>query len=340
MHLNIHDEKFSKISSVFNNTSATYKFYWFWSILESVENGTKTIGKKELFAKMLALSWYTVNYFHISFGKQDLIQNAIYSVREIENLPIDTRQNKILNTLINSNNKSTVSTLLHFDNNVPHKFLSPWLGTGSKKIVYELSLDKSKNAPYSLFKDNIIIDDDWFIFFQLNLGVLKSFCYWHLSLFLQSRNPSVPEIPNKIQRPIIRGNLTNHKRKYWDIVLNELGYIKCIYTQKELIVGEYIIEHFIPHQFVAHDLMWNLIPAESSFNSTKSAKLPSFDKYFDDFYALQKEGFEIVQKSKPKNKFLQDYLTIFPLLNFDRSRFEEFIQPMLTIAHNNGFEYL
>ncbi len=148
------------------------------------------------------------------------------------------------------------------------------------------------------------------------------------------------KIPNKIHRPVIRGSLTNHKRKYWDIVLNELGYIDCIYTQKKLKVGDYIIEHFIPHQFVAHDLMWNLIPAESSFNSTKSAKLPSFDKYFDDFYAIQKEGFDIIRKSNPGNKFLQHYLTIFPHLSFEKSKFEEHIQPMLTIAHNNGFEYL
>ena len=86
--------------------------------------------------------------------------------------------------------------------------------------------------------------------------------------------------------------------------------------------------------------MWNLIPAESSFNSTKSAKLPSFDKYFDDFYGIQKEGFNIIRKTNPRNKFLQDYLTIFPYLNFEKSKFEQHIQPMLTIAHNNGFEYL
>ena len=340
MHDKNYNQKFSKISSVFNNTSATYKFYWFWSLLESVEDGKKKIDKTEVFARMLTLSWHTVNYFHLSFGKQDLIQDAIHKIKELENLPIDAKHNIILKTLIDSENNTTKATLLHFDKNVPHKFLSPWLGTGSKSKVYELSLDKTKNAPYCLYNDYVIIDDDWFDFFRRNIGVLKSFCFWHLSLFLQSRNPGVPEIPNKIHRPIIRGSLTEHKQKYWDIVLSELGYIDCIYTQKKLKVGGYIIEHFIPHQFVAHDLMWNLIPAESSFNSTKSAKLPSFEKYFDDFFAIQKEGFDIIRRRNPRNKFLQDYLTIFPHLSFDKSKFEEHIQPMLTIAHNNGFEYL
>ena len=86
--------------------------------------------------------------------------------------------------------------------------------------------------------------------------------------------------------------------------------------------------------------MWNLIPAESSFNSKKSSKLPRIDDYFDDFYHLQKEGFDIIKKTSPKNKFLQDYLLIFPKLDFNKSKFQEHIEPMLTIAHNNGFEYM
>ena len=330
----------SKLASVFRSTSATYKFYWFWAILEAIEEGKSTINKKEIFARMLSLSWYTVNYFHISFGKQDLIQQAIFNVKDLENLSIDDKQSVILNRLIKSKNPETIKLLLHFDNNVPHKFLSPWLGSGSRAKVYEQSLNKNINAPYQLHKEHIVINDKWFNYFRNNLGILKSFCFWNLALFLQSRNPNVPDIPNKIHRPIIRGSLNKHKQKFWDIVLNELGYINCIYTNEKLVVGDYIIEHFLPHQFVAHDLMWNLIPADSQFNSKKSDKLPPFEKYFDDFYYLQKEGFEIIKKKSPKNKFLQDYLTIFPELFFDKSRFIEHIQPMLTIAHNNGFQYL
>lgn len=340
MHLINYDESFSKISSVFKNTSATYKFYWFWSILESVENGNKAINKRELFARMLTLSWHTVNYFQLSFGKQDLIQNAIFNVKELENLDIDAKHSLILRSLMETKNPKTIALLNHFNNNVPHKFLSPWVGTGSKSKVYASSLDKDNNAPYKLYSDQIKIDDRWFVFLRNNLGVLKSFCFWNLSLFLQNRNPNVPEIPNKIHRPIIRGSLIKHKREFWDLVLDELGYVNCIYTGEKLVVGNYIIEHFLPHQFVAHDLMWNLIPAETLFNSAKRDKLPSFEKYFHDFCALQNEGFKIIKRSKPKNKFLQDYLNIFPQLNFDKSKFQDHIQPMLTIAHNNGFQYL
>jgi hypothetical protein len=38
----------SKLVSIFRNTSATYKFYWFWAILESIESGKQTITKMKI----------------------------------------------------------------------------------------------------------------------------------------------------------------------------------------------------------------------------------------------------------------------------------------------------
>jgi len=43
----------------------------------------------------------------------------------------------------------------------------------------------------------------------------------------------------------------------------------------------------------------------------------------------------------PKNKFLEDYLTIVPDISlFEKQRVYEQIQQMATIARNNGFELL
>lgn len=330
----------SKLTSVFRHTSATYKFYWFWAILESIEENKKVITKKEIFARMITLSWYTVNYFLISFGKQDEIQKAVKELKEIENLQVDSKHEVIFNTLMNSTNKETISILNHFDLNVPHRFISPWLGSGNKTEIYHLSIINSKEVPYSLYKNKIEISENWLVYFKNNMGVLKAFCYWNLTLFLQSRNPNVPDISNKIHRPIIRKSLNKHKIKFWDLVINEYGAIECIYTKRKLNIGEYAVEHFIPFQFVAHDLMWNLIPADRYFNSKKSDKLPKFEDYFNSFYELQKVGFDIIKKSAPKNKFLQDYLPLFPNKKIEKNKFEDFIKPMLTIAHNNGFQYL
>ncbi len=42
---------------------------------------------------MISNAWFTVNYFHVSFGKQDLIQQAIQAINETEKIPIDEKHN-------------------------------------------------------------------------------------------------------------------------------------------------------------------------------------------------------------------------------------------------------
>ena len=40
---------------------------------------------------------------------------------------------------------------------------------------------------------------------------------------------------------------------------------KLIFEEKN-----FALDHFIPHAFVSHDLIWNLLPIEKRFNSIKS----------------------------------------------------------------------
>lgn len=330
----------SKLAAVFNNTSATYKFYWFWAIIEAVESGERKIEKKDLFAKMLTLSWYTLNYFYISFGKQDAIQDAVHEIKELEDIKIDINPSKLHNQIRRSQNPKTSSILWHFDNNVPHKFLSPWLGSGTRKSVYENSVNPKFNAPYILEKEFILINQNWIDYFRTHSGILKTFCYWNLTLFLQKRNPNVPEIANKIQRPLLRSGLSDQKKKYWDLVIDELSSLNCIYTGAALQKGSYDIDHFVPYQFVAHDSMWNLIPAERTFNRQKGSKLPDFDDFFEPFFKIQRTGFEIIKNNKPKNRYLEDYLFLFPGLEMNKDKFAAHVKTTLSLAHNNGFEYL
>jgi len=328
------------LSACFRNKSTTYKFYWLLAIIEAVEEGQAKIDKRDLFARMIANAWYTVNYFQVSFGKQDKFRDAIQFLKELEGIEIDAGKKAIRERLLNSTNKETLRQLKHFDNQVPHWFLSPWIKEDSKRLIMELSQANFEFPPYALYSDCIVVQPDWKDYFIRNAGMLKDFCYWNLNLYLQSRNPNVPGISNKLKRPEKRGSLSAHKKNFWDLVIDELGFVECIYTEKKLTKGSYAVEHFVPFQFVAHDLMWNLIPADHQFNSSKSDKLPSMERYFDDFYDIQKEAVSIVQKIQPQNRFLEEYLMVFPDLNLDKGRYIECIQPMLTIAQNNGFQYM
>jgi hypothetical protein len=84
---------------------------------------------------MISNAWFTVNYFHVSFGKQDLIQDAIKIVNEIEGIQIDEKQSSVFQKLSSTKNSETKRLLWHFNKNVPHWFLSPWFQSMDKKKI-------------------------------------------------------------------------------------------------------------------------------------------------------------------------------------------------------------
>lgn len=332
-----------KLASVFNSTSATYKFYWLLSIIELVEEGNVEIPKKKIFSRMISTSWYTINYFHISFGNQDKLQHAVEHILLNEGLTLDEKKTSIDYHLEHTKNRETIKQLMHFDKNVPHWLLSAWFPGLDRVSIYEKSSRFENDCLYGLKKDTIEINPIWILYLKTNAKILKDFCYWNLSLFLQVRNPNVPDIPNKLIKPATRNSLTKPTNDYWKLVFQELGAIDCIFTNTKLRFEEknFALDHFVPHAFVSHDLIWNLLPIERSFNSSKSDKLPQFDKYFNKFYELQKIAFEINKQHNPKSKYMDEFLTIFPSIDsFEREKFSSTIQPLLTIANNNGFLYM
>ena len=196
---------------------------------------------------------------------------------------------------------------------------------------------------YGLHKDFIVINPIWIPYLQSNSKVLKDFCYWNLALFLQNRNPNVPDIPNKLIKPATRNSLTKPTNDYWKLVFQELGGIDCIFTNTKLRFEEknFALDHFVPHAFVSHDLIWNLLPIEKKFNSFKSDKLPQFEIYFDKFYEIQKTAFEINKQNNPKSKYMDEFLTIFTTIDsFEKEKFANTIRPLITIANNNGFLFM
>ncbi|WP_202615347.1 HNH endonuclease domain-containing protein [Algoriphagus kandeliae] len=308
------------------------------------EEGLK-IEKRKIFARMLANAWYTVNYFKVSFGKQDKIQEAISYFHQKKGIPIDLGRTRVWERILSFSDHGSISVLSHFDNQVPHWFLSPWFPKMSKSQIYLNSRDSKRRVPYFLDSDFVEINTEWLGYFLKNAAILKDFCFWNLSLFLQKQNPNVPDIPNKLIKPINRASLNRQKKDFWNFYFDEVKEQKCIYSGENLTSKNYVLDHFIPYNFVSHDLNWNLVPAHSSINASKSDKLPRLNQYFDSFFEIQKRALEIVIKRNPSTKFIEDYLSIFPSIEsfqysgLPKNRFKETIEPLITIAHNNGFEY-
>lgn len=342
------------LAACFNKTVATYKFYWFLSMLQELEKGKTLINKRSLFARMLSNSWYTANYFNLSYGKSDVLKNQISAISKIENIPIHFEREKVFRLINESNNKKTIRILTHCDNQVPHWFLSPWfegligIDSEKKKKIYELNADKKRKCLYFLKKEEIEINPEWLDYLLENTKFLKSFCYWNLTLFFQKHNPSVPDIANKIIKDSQRPKLDKQRKEYWHLVFKEVQEIECIYTKEKISIDNYAVEHFVPHSFVAHDLIWNLIPASPRFNSSKNNRLPQFEVFFDRFFDSQLTGLKIICEKYPRNRLLEDYLDAFSeipnlkTIHYPefKTKFQDTIKPLITIASNNGFQFL
>ena len=111
-------------------------------------------------------------------------------------------------------------------------------------------------------------------------------------------------------------------------------------------VREYELDHFIPWSFVSHDLLWNLMPADASINSSKSNKLPDLKLYLPKLAEAHQAALRINLKIGRQNKLMEDYLllghTPQVIALMDRNQlldcFFQTFTPMTQIAHNMGFE--
>jgi len=334
-----------KLASVFNNTAATYKFYWFISILQILtKQKSQTIPIKDILIKMICNAWYPVHYFQLSFGYNDKLFDNIIELQRILDIPKDISLSLLFTKLQKSKTPRVHKLILHFKQLVPYRFLSPWYGANKKEVIYK-SMTFQQKPLYRFQEENIEINPEWEDYLKTNHKILLDYSYWNLTLFLQKRNPNIPDIANKIIKPAHRSSLLK-QRKFWNIVFDELETIKCIYTGKHLTKYDFDLDHFIPWSFVSHDQLWNLIPVNGNINSSKSNKLPRLDIYFEPFVNIQYQAFQIFSEICSKSKMLEDYLFLgsdIPNIKntsykIFKERYYKTLSPLIQIANNSGFE--
>ncbi len=336
---------------VFSKTVATYKFFWFVSILQiHARTGNLRINVWDIVIRMVANAWYPIHYFRLSFGKSDSLFDIVMELHQITQIPIDANAETIIDALTNRLGERQIQRLLRtLTLNVPYRFLRPWIDTSDDREMVQRSQNIENGCLYSLYKENgdfyIILNPAWDAYLHSHYNILMDFAYWNLTLFLQVRNPNVPAIPNKLIRPEIRNSLTK-QHKYWDMVMNIGGPINCIYTGNELHQSDYELDHFIPWSFVSHDLLWNLIPSDGSINSSKSNKLPDMDIYLPKLSSLQHRSLQMMLNANKEPKVMEDFITLGytprELADMSDELFQELYErtfnPISQIAINMGFE--
>ena len=350
------------LAASFNNVTNSYKFYWFWAILESIrETNSQFILLNYLLAKMIASVWYPTNYFYLSFGKLDRLSQIALNLKKESGLAVDAKHTEVVDAVLAqlSENSALSNEIMSLGRFVPYRFLRPFFvkelrGEKDYKInglMVELA-ESGFSTPDNLClyrfvsqpENGIELQNDWFKYLQQHLTILLGFCLWHLLNYLQKNNPNAPNIAGKLFEPEQRD--LKQARNFWRLAFDQLGAIDCIYSGQTMRKDDFSLDHFLPWRFVTHDLLWNIIPTPKNVNSAKSDNLPSVDAYFAPFAELQYTAFQAVAKLR-KQKLLEDYVLLFKkedvgevkALSSDQftALLHDTIAPQIQIARNMGF---
>lgn len=347
------------LSRLFDNTSECYKFFWFQAILTKVLEGQDVMTYEELINEMIVNAWYMVTEYHLNLGPRDTLELLVHMVYEISALKPCEKKEVILEYLKNCRDREVLQKKRALTYNVPYRLQAPFMENMKGKAwnVSESQLicniNREKRLMYYFTALNgiqtaIHIQPEWIAYIHKNQEILKGWLQYHMVLYLQKRNPSVPGISDKLKPP--RERKLDKVQKFWKLLL-ELGPIHEIYSDRLLTEKNISIDHFVPWSYVAHDEFWNLHPTTREINSNKSNHLPDWDIYFPrlcqlEYFSYKKinlnhavrEAFELCAREHLNSSEIQGriYRNGLSLTEFSHA-LEEVVQPVYQSAKNCGF---
>ncbi len=349
---------------VFNDVASSYKYFWFWGLLECTAHPESyEITFEDLVIEMVKKAWYPHHYFHLNFGTQDRLAQHIDIIRKAEGLEEDVTVLALDATLRSPQRHSDTSKVLgNLMRYVPYRFLQPWMdeilrgkrgGNIEKdtvRLAEQLARDPHRCPIYHFSgpsKQAIFVKPEWLSYLSDHHQILKNFLFWHLAQYLQDRNPNVPNVLHKIEyHPAERDQ--NAARKLWTPYMQAHPETRCIFSDEP--IHRYDIDHFLPWSFVAHNDVWNTVPIPPSVNSQKGNRIPIVTLHVPGFLTLQYALFQFVWQAEAlrnkQAKTFQAYTNLFKMdelriaeLSFEAfaTRMREQVEPMISIARSQGF---
>lgn len=348
------------LSRIFDNTSECYKFFWFQAIVSKVLEGKQHITYDELINEMIADVWYMVIEYHLNLGPRDTLESLVHYLQAVSQMKSSEKKENIINYLENCKDKEVAKRKRILTKNVPYRIQAPFMDKvrGKEWDVSEsaliLKINQERRLMYYFealngMQTTIRLSAEWFTYIQRNQEIIKGWLRYHIIIYLQKRNPSVPGIADKLYPPQERK--LEKVKKYWKLLLT-LQPIYEIYGHIPLADKEISIDHFVPWSYVAHDEFWNLHPTTRSINSSKSNNLPDWNIYFPQLARLEYMSYELIWKydtvhnefEKCAREHLNDdtvrrriYHKGHDFLSFS-GELEEIVQPVYQSARNCGFK--
>lgn len=296
-------------SSMMDNPTCCYKFYWLEAIVQLISQNIKSATYDEIINRMIANAWYPVIEYHIhlsgldSYGQvKDNLERAVLRLKMLSDLSNSASREEIIqNISILDDDKHFKRYKNELIKYVPYRALSGFArqggitvnldGNKSKVMTQFNALSKSKILlPYIFcvgrgLERELVFNDGWVQMIQDNTVAILGWIQHEKVKWLQKNNPEVPGIVYKLI-PNDKIRKLDRVKKLWRAVMDIVP-IRDIFADEPLIEGNYDIDHFIPWSFVMNDELWNLMPIKSPLNSSKSNKLPVWDKFFKGFASNQ-----------------------------------------------------
>lgn len=356
------------LSKLFSNTTASYKFLFFLSLLDII-NSDKNLDKNkdiepipfhDIVTGMLYRAWYPHSQHRLSFGQSDQVVNVLNAFEEEQDGSINLRNAKNTIGEFLKRNPRHVQNLMRF---VPYRLLRPFGGMNlgglegaalhlviQEESAQYLTEQSEKAYPYAPNADtrSIALNPYWYLYFKEHYTILQSWASWEWARYMQKKNPAVPAIPAKLHPLLKRPSIDSDIRENWRAFM-ENGRLSCIFSNEKITPQNYELDHFLPWSFVAHNEVWNLLPITEAMNQAKSDKIPDMDSCLESFVDCQHEFLSFLKSSRTENVFqraTEPYLSALGIKNDAElcsrgvllDAYGSYMEPLAGIALNQGFD--
>ena len=170
------DEDIEKIKNAFDKKSTSYKYFWFMAILSLInKQRNRIIRYDDILIRMAAIAWPIVIGDNIEFGEKDMMPKYLNMIQKKTFIIKEASSNVVESNLSMFYDRGINDILKPLLNNVPYRFLSPWIKYTNNDEVIEKSKSKSVKAPYAICLDSIEIDTEWYCYFIDHYDELCSF---------------------------------------------------------------------------------------------------------------------------------------------------------------------
>jgi hypothetical protein len=294
-------------SMMMKDPSYCYKFYWLEAIVQLISEGVRETTFDAVIDEMISNAWYSVREFHIHLsGMQsdgqvrDGLERAILRLTELSELPANASKVEIKNAIA-EHNAELRAFKEQLTNMVPYRALAGFFNKSSEAVdwgsvkrltayIEQINRDVVL-LPYTLgseskLKKKIFFQEAWISMIQDQTVPILGWIQYEKVKWLQNNNPEVPGLVYKLAPMDEKMRKLTNVRKLWEGII-DITEVRDVFTDCPVESSKYDVDHFIPWSFVMNDELWNLMPMDSSLNSSKSNRLPKWNPFFERFAGNQ-----------------------------------------------------